>query len=542
MRIWGQWRLINRCEGQKSDTLIQRDFGEVKKMLHRNYEELVNDGYLECRIDTASSDSTTYYCVRKGRSYSIDSIFIVQPDHSIAVSAFRKSSLVPYSVGKMTLSGLDPLKNYIENGYPFASLQLDTIQWRDTIASIYWHIEKGQLIRMDSLYIRSDDRIPRYYLRRALQWQKGKLYDESICMQADDRIRQTAFLKTAQTSALRFTSGGAQLIVYPARKPSNTFQGVLGIRPDDITGKVNLTGDVELRLWNGLNTGEELYLNWRKLQSQTQDLEAKAIFSYVLGTALGPDALIKIYKRDSTFVSIKWNGGISWKPSAQTTLRGFAEKFVATTLKPSFLFPESSNVSALYYGMNYYYNALDHPSNPRKGLVLKGEVAMGKRTKVLSNAGDLKTRTERYDATRAEIDFKVFMPLFKKQCIMLGNYSCSLQTDSIAQNEMYRIGGLRSMRGIDEESILATSFSITTIEYRYLLDEQTAIYLFTDQSWWEKKSWVQKDNDTPYAFGVGLNLKTNSGIFTFNYALAQQFNNPILVKNAKVSFGFRSIF
>ena len=125
---------------------------------------------------------------------------------------------------------------------------------------------------------------------------------------------------------------------------------------------------------------------------------------------------------------------------------------------------------------------------------------------------------------------------------MAGTYSGSIQTDSLAQNELYRIGGIRTMRGIDEESILATSFSITTIEYRYLLDTQTAVYLFMDHSWWEKRSDLPYIKDSPISFGAGLNLKTSSGIFTFNYALGQQFNNPVLLRNAKVSFGFKSIF
>lgn len=541
-RMQGQWQIIRHCDAVDLDTLVQKDPREIERILRTTYQKLVNNGYLECRIDTAVVDTLTYYCIQRGHAYTIDSIFILHPDHTLEIKPFRKSASIPFSIERMTLAEVNPLKEYNDHGYPFASLQMDTIQWHEHSANIHWHIEKGPLLRMDSLYIRSDDRVPAPYLRRALQWHKGHLYNENTVRMVDDRIRQTAFLKTAQASAVRFTSSGAQLIIYPQRKPSNTFQGILGIRPDDLTGKINLTGDIELRLWNGLNTGEELYLNWRKLQSQTQDLEARASFNYVLGSAFGPDGCIKIYKRDSTFVSIKLNGGISWKPNWRTTLRGFAEKFTATTLQPSFLFPESSNISATYYGINYHYTALDAPNNPRKGVQWKGEVAMGIRNKVTTNITDTGTRKERYEATRLEMELKIFIPTFKKQCIHISNRTSAMQTDSIAQNEMYRIGGLRTMRGIDEESILATSFSIMGIEYRYLLDEQTAVYCFTDICWWEKKSVLRNEKDTPYSFGVGLNLKTNSGIFTFNYALAKQFDNPILVRNAKVSFGFRSVF
>ncbi|MBL0317529.1 MAG: hypothetical protein IPP69_17895 [Flavobacteriales bacterium] len=115
-------------------------------------------------------------------------------------------------------------------------------------------------------------------------------------------------------------------------------------------------------------------------------------------------------------------------------------------------------------------------------------------------------------------------------------------TPSIYENEMNRIGGLRTIRGIDEESLNTSSYLIGTIEYRLLYEENSALYLFADQGWYEKKSTNSFVTDTPIGFGAGVNFETKAGIFTLNYAIGQQFDNPILVRNAKVSFGFRNVF
>jgi hypothetical protein len=93
---------------------------------------------------------------------------------------------------------------------------------------------------------------------------------------------------------------------------------------------------------------------------------------------------------------------------------------------------------------------------------------------------------------------------------------------------------LRTLRGIDEETIFAQRWSVATVEYRFLPEENTAFYIFYDQAFYE--------NDQPFGFGTGINFQTKSGIFTFNYALGQQFENPILIRNGKISFGFRNIF
>jgi hemolysin activation/secretion protein len=115
-------------------------------------------------------------------------------------------------------------------------------------------------------------------------------------------------------------------------------------------------------------------------------------------------------------------------------------------------------------------------------------------------------------------------------------------SDSLYENEVYRIGGLRTIRGINEESIFATSWSVATFEYRWLLEENSAIYVFVDQAWYEYKSAQGYVRDIPVNAGAGFNFETKAGIFTFNYALGRQFDNPVLVRNGKVSFGFRSIF
>jgi hemolysin activation/secretion protein len=115
-------------------------------------------------------------------------------------------------------------------------------------------------------------------------------------------------------------------------------------------------------------------------------------------------------------------------------------------------------------------------------------------------------------------------------------------SDSLFENEVYRIGGLRTIRGINEESIFATAWSVATLEFRWLLEENSALFVFIDQAWYEYKSTRGYIRDIPINAGAGFNFETKAGIFTFNYALGKQFDNPVLVRNGKISFGFRSLF
>jgi hemolysin activation/secretion protein len=109
------------------------------------------------------------------------------------------------------------------------------------------------------------------------------------------------------------------------------------------------------------------------------------------------------------------------------------------------------------------------------------------------------------------------------------------------QNEVFRFGGLNSLRGFNEESLYATSKCVISIEYRYLLDKNSAIFGFVDQGFYENRA-VKYMHDHPIGFGAGILFGTKLGSFTMCYALGKQFDNPILMRDARIHFGYIAYF
>ena len=113
--------------------------------------------------------------------------------------------------------------------------------------------------------------------------------------------------------------------------------------------------------------------------------------------------------------------------------------------------------------------------------------------------------------------------------------------DALQLNESYRIGGLNTLRGFDEESIFATGYSVLTSELKYRLDQSSALFIFFDQGWYERNL-DDYLRDTPFGFGLGVILGTRNGGFRFVYGLGEEQNNPILIRNGKLHFGFINRF
>ena len=125
---------------------------------------------------------------------------------------------------------------------------------------------------------------------------------------------------------------------------------------------------------------------------------------------------------------------------------------------------------------------------------------------------------------------------------MIGNKSALIQSENIYQNELLRFGGLRLLRGFDEEALTASLYSFMTLEYRFILDRNSYLALFSDGGYYESNTVSGYDKDTPIGIGAGINFETKAGIFSFNYAFGKQRDNPFDLGAAKIHFGFVNIF
>ena len=125
---------------------------------------------------------------------------------------------------------------------------------------------------------------------------------------------------------------------------------------------------------------------------------------------------------------------------------------------------------------------------------------------------------------------------------MLGNKSGLMGGDNIFENELFRIGGLKTLRGFDEESIFASLYSIGTLEFRYLLEQNSYAYVFSDAAYIEAQSTTDTRITQALGFGTGISFETRAGIFSINYALGKLPNNPVDLRGGKIHFGFVNLF
>ncbi len=133
--------------------------------------------------------------------------------------------------------------------------------------------------------------------------------------------------------------------------------------------------------------------------------------------------------------------------------------------------------------------------------------------------------------------------MYRNNVLKLGLQGASVFGNSaLFNNELFRIGGLKTLRGFDEESIFASTYFIPTFEYRFLFAQNSNLLLFAEGAWYENNSNRKYVKDIPLSVGAGINFETKAGILTLNYAIGNQFGNGFDARSGKIHFGLTALF
>jgi len=428
------------------------------------------------------------------------------------------------------------LNFYLNNGYPFAEVGFQNEELEDDQLTCELEIKTGELFRWKAINLKGNVDIS----LRSLQTITGIIIDEPFSEEmlnlVDKRLEQTIYFKKSKASEILFTEEGVELFVYLESQKVSSIQGAVGLQPNPITQRVGLTGDIQVKLLNAFNKGENLDLNWRSIQPQTQALNLKFVYPYLFQTPFGIDARFNLFKRDSSFLDVKTNLGIQYQLADGSLLKAFYQLSSSDLLygASNSIFSKLSKVRSNSYGLSFFRRKLDYIPNPMKGNSLLVEIAVGSRKTILDSVKNSLMG-------RINLQYQHYFQLYGRNVLKLAANFESYYAPEIFQNELYRFGGINSFRGFNEEELFASTKLITTLEYRFIVDRNSNAFLFYDQAFYENNA-LKYLKDNPFGIGAGFSFGTKLGIFTISYALGKQLGNNLDFRSGKIHFGYTAYF
>jgi outer membrane protein assembly factor BamA len=460
------------------------------------------------------------------------------------------------------------LLNYLEdNGYPFAKISLDSVMINQGAINAVLSIEKGPLYKIDSIRIVGTAKISVQFMERYLGIPEGSIYRKDRLLMISRRILELPFVQEERPWSVNMLGTGSILNLYLKPKKSSQIDALVGFLPGtDAEGnnKLLVTGEATVVLRNPFGNGESLGLDWQQLQQASPRLNVNFSEPYIFHSPYGVNLTFSLYKKDSSYINTDGILGIQFNASMNKKASVFIETAGCTVLNidtaqiiATRQLPEVADVSSLSLGATYDYNNTNYKFNAVRGNELSFVGSVGTK-RLKKNAEILRLKDENdpsfdygtlYDTVQTSAyQFRLnlaaahYFELSHASTIRLAGNAAWYQSPKIFRNELFQIGGYRLLRGFDEESILASEYTVGSLEYRYLIGMNSFLFSFVDAGWAKNDVPGYAINNVYVGIGVGLAFETKAGIFNMSYAVGKTNSDPFLFREAKIHLGYVNFF
>jgi len=420
------------------------------------------------------------------------------------------------------------LEYYENNGYPFIRLKLDSTDIQSDSLYAALNINPGPYRQTDSIIVKSETKIPIGYVRYHLGLKRGKPYNEEHLHNIKNAANNEGTFGVSRSPQVLFQKQKTTVFVYLDKQNSNRISGIAGINTKD-DGSVFFTGELDLSLRHVFKAAEKIEFNWLSPRSGSQQLNLDLDFPFLFKSPVGFIFNFNLYREDTLFSNRNFLIGLSLRPTAKAGLSISFQDKKSGNLQGDVGF---ANVQTKYVLLSTYYNNLNHNFLPTKGNIINVSLGQGSR-----NSSNLKQT--QYTAL---FHLRSFFTIYKGSKFFISLKGEGLFNTPLVTNELYRIGGVKSIRGFNEQSIFASQYAFAQFEYRYFLDRLTYAFLFFDGGYAQNTVPTQTVENILMGAGLGFSFYTKGGIFSIAFAVGQQNGSGFNLNNSKVHIGYVNRF
>ena len=518
----------------KLDTTL---FYTADKNFRALSKELIERGYFLHQINLDRENKVLI--IDEGRQYEE---IILRGIQSAELSVFKKKKgILRFTPGELGDYLESQILSYANLGFPFVKISLDSVLISSQQITARLKVDKGQYYTLKKIHIKGDSSISQRAIQGIVNYKLNEAYAELKVGEIDTKIEQCSFLSSIKPSEIMYTSDGFELFVYIKSIKVSFLRGALGLQPNPNSQKMAVTGEVNLKLENALKKGELLKFNWRSIKPQTQRMNLTFNYPYLFQSPFGVESQLLLYKRDSTFLDLNTELNISYTIANGFKLRAHYRFISSSILSGAQSSSEFSNLSAYRtnaYGISISKQKLNSLVNPSKGRMFHAKISIGQRVRENDTTEVQNKKNTTYSG---HLLYREFLPILPRHILHFATSFDFYSSEKIFENELYRFGGLNTLRGFNEEQLFASTKAQLTFEYRFLLDESSNLFLFFDQSFYENTA-TDYYFDHPFGFGGGISFGSNIGVFAITYAIGRELDNPVDFRSSKIHFGYTAYF
>lgn len=507
---------------------VKSIFDEVNLMS----EKLIKQGYIQNEIieNKRINDSTFKFYLDIGKKTNFIHIYIGANSELKTLTIIKDKNdtlVVPFQEIENFMT--QNLKALEQKGFSLSSLKLINFRKSNNTLFADLDLQIGNKRQLNDIVIVGYDQFPKGHTKNLKKLYNNKVFNLENLKQLKDDFDNFGFVSQRKYPEILFTKDTTKVYVYLEKAKPNRFDGLVGFSNDE-KKKIKFNGYLDLLLINTLNAGEAFSLFWKSDGADQKTFNVALELPYLFKSRFGLKTSLNIFKQDSTFQNTKTNIEVGYFFNYNSRLFIGYQSSESSDI-------QNQNSSKLSDFKNTFttlsYEFLDFKPD---------DFLFPERTKINLKTG-FGSRTSAFENNKQiyfEVNLKHNLYLNEKNSFNLKSQNYYLKSDAYLVNELYRFGGINSIRGFNENSLQANAFTSILAEYRYLLVPSIYFHTITDYGFY-KDSTTNK-NSTLLGIGFGLGLLTKNGLLNLVYANGSTKDQAIKTSNSIVHIKFVTNF
>jgi len=427
-------------------------------------------------------------------------------------------------------NNLNSIIKYLSHkGKVFSNIQLSNVNINTGKVSANLLMDISETNYISDIKIKGYEKFPKKFIKHYLRIKRQKKLNLKDLEEKSEGINNLLFASELKKPEILFTKDSTIVYLYLKKQKSNSFEGFLGFSTNQQSNKIELNGNIDLKLINNLNSGEELHLKYQSTENEQKHTNIKLKLPYLFNSPFSIESELDIFKKDSSFTNN--TQAINTKYTISRNIKtGVGLEFNSSN---SLI---KNTVNSEDFKKKAYTFSFNHQKPNRHNNLFPYKT----RTTLKLALATRKTELQKTPQQNAYISSEYIFKLNRKNSFFLKSENYYLFSKTTLENELHYIGGINSIRGLKENSIPSAQYSIINSEYRIELNKTLYTHTVIDYAITKNNS---NDNfDNIFGFGIGFGLKTNNNLLRFVFANSKIKNEQIKFSNSKIHLSLSTRF
>lgn len=542
LRLIGSSDFENKVLDSLNYNSNHKNTKSISDEINLTSERLVKIGFIENQMLENTKENDSNYIAKFNLGERIKFIHIYIGRNSaifdlVSLDKTKDTIILPYNEIETFLN--QSIQKLEQKGFALAKLKLINIKKKNHSLYADLQFDSGKQRKLNSIVVKfaennKKNSFPEGHFTQMNRKYRNRPFSQDIVRKINDDFEKFGFVSQIKYPEILFTKDSTKVYVYLEKRKSNNFDGFIGFTNNE-NSKLVFNGYLDLTLENALKAGEQFSLNWKSDGNNQKTFKASIDLPYLFKSPIGLKAQINIFKQDSIFQNTKTTIDFGYFANYNTRI------YLGYQSTESSDIQNTNNSTISDYNNSFVTSNLEYTKLDSENLTffkksnLSITMGTGKRT-TNGLAETLGSNKQSFININAMHNFY----LNKKNCININYQNYFLKSETYIINELYRFGGINSIRGFAENGLQANFMTAFITEYRYLISQELFIHSIMDYGYYQDDSSGNKDN--LIGLGLGMGLQTKNGLLNISFANGSTNTQKIKFGSTIVNLSYNVVF